>query len=919
MLRLVLAIAILSASLFSAPVQSQHPAELHIEAVGGEAKLAALKSMQRSGTADIESAEGRFSGKFQEVYDLKNDRGSVSLATTSFSQVTGWVGERGWKSHSVEGPDDVGSDELGLAKITATPSFVASLVQQYGLGVFQVGEESEFKGVMCDVLTIGGSPLSIYLNKKTHLLEAVALPPILEFTFSDYKAVDGVQLPHASVMSIAVAGLKMSYEYDAVTLFDTELDESLFDRPAAEAEAGTTKISYSEAQAAAGKIAYAEHCASCHAPDLSGSHISPGLIGARFDQNWRGKTADVLSFHIRRMPPEAEAVQLTEETHTNLLAYVLQANAFEAGAALASDLMTLGSVEIPQLEGATFDPDVPVELSRRQTITLSKLEPVTDEMRSNPPAEDWLSWGGSARGLNYSSLDKVNTENVAELVPAWRTALRGGPSMSIPLVHQGIMFMQTFPDTTLALDAQTGDVLWRYQRPGIMGSSQKMGIALSGDKVLVPTSDLHVVALEAKTGKVVWDHAIKIEVPKGGRGGQQLRSAPLIAGGQVIQGVTASFASRGGFLVAIDLETGEESWRFDTIAKPGEEGGNTWNGVEYDKRSGGSVWHQGTYDPELNLVYYGVAPTYDTGPLLKSIEKEGITSEALYTNCTIALNPETGELVWYYQHMQNDQWDLDWVFERQIASVMIDGKKRKAVMNVGKVAILEAVDAATGEYLFSVDPGTQNVIASIDPETGAKTFDLSKMPDPKKETVVCPSAAGGRSWPPTAYSPATSMVYVPITEWCMTLGPKGARLLTSGVGISEAVHPDAVDGKLAKLQAIDVANQKLAWKHEQVAPISTGLLATAGGVIFSGDLEPSLKALDAETGAVLWRQQLDDVPSSSIITYSVGRTQYVAILVGISNIHVQALNGAYAALTSDRDVEPVSLPKGGASIWVFSL
>ncbi len=690
--------------------------------------------------------------------------------------------------------------------------------------------------------------------------------------------------------------------------------------------ASGANLSYSEAQATEGKTAYESNCASCHGNSLGGSHLAPGLVGPRFDQSWRGKSADVLSFHVRRMPPEGsgEPVSLGEVTYTNILAYLLKSNGFPAGeGALPSDVAALGELTIPRLEGQDSDPDAPVTPSARQAARLKSLPAVTDEMLGNPAPGDWLQWGRAADGMNFSPLNLINKENVAGLKPSWRAPLREGVSMSMPLVHQGIMFLHTYPDTVLALDATNGDVLWRYQHQSKAGSSQKMGLGLHGDKVFVPTSDLHVLALNARTGELVWDHEIDTEVPPGGRGGHQLRSAPLVVGGKVIQGVTASFASKGGFILGLDAQTGEEDWRFNTIARPGEPGGETWNDVPLEKRSGGSVWHQGTWDPELDLVYFGVAPTYDTGPLLQPLGKEGVTNDALYTNCTVALRPETGELVWYYQHMPNDQWDLDWAFERQIVTLPYEGKERKVVMNTGKMAIVDALDAATGEYLFSVDAGTQNVITAIDPETGAKTVDPEKMPDPSRPTVICPSAAGGRSWPPTSFNPETNLVYVPITEWCMLLSQKGARLLTSGVGISNAEHPDAADGKMGRVQAIDVAYQELAWSHDQTSPISTGLLATGGGLLFSGDFDPSLKALDDRTGEVLWRAELDGVPSSSVMSYAVNDVQYVAVLVGIGNLHIGALAGAYEEFKSGKAASegmPMSsAPQGGTALWVFSL
>ena len=661
--------------------------------------------------------------------------------------------------------------------------------------------------------------------------------------------------------------------------------------------AGAASPTYTEAQAKAGEVAYIEHCADCHGEQLEGVDISPALVGDKFNHTWRGNNADLLSFHLRRMPPETvgEPGSLGDETYTNILAFVLKRNGFEPGdAPLPNDMAGLGSIEIPQLPGMDFDPDAPIEASAEQRKRLASLSEVTTEMLQEPPAADWLQWGRTLDGHGYSPLDQINTENVNELALAWRAPLRGGPSMTVPLVHDGIMFLQTFPDTVLAIDATTGEVLWRHQHKAKYGASHKLGVALHGDRVYVPTSDMHVIALDAKTGDVTWDHEIAAQsLMKAGPASFQIRSAPVIAGKTLIQGVTATFAARGGFIAGIDLESGEEVWRFNTIARPGEPGGNTWNDVPLEKRSGGSVWHQGTYDPELNLVYFGIAPTYDTGPLLKPTDKEGHTNDALYTNCTVALKADTGELVWYYQHMANDQWDLDWVFERQIAQVNYKGEDRKVVMNIGKMAILDAVDAATGEYLFSVDSGTQNVITSIDPETGEKTIDPEKMPSPDRECVICPGAAGARSWPPTSFDPEKSLVYVPITEDCMLMGKKGFRLLTSGVGISGAEHPDTKDGMLARVQAIDVKNQTLAWNADIKAPLSTSVLATGGDVLFVGDVEPSLKALDANNGNVIWESPLEAAPSSSVITYSVDGRQYVAAVVGITNIHISAQKGLY--------------------------
>jgi alcohol dehydrogenase (cytochrome c) len=548
------------------------------------------------------------------------------------------------------------------------------------------------------------------------------------------------------------------------------------------------------------------------------------------------------------------------------------------------------------------------------------VRPVSDATLRAPPAGDWLQWGRTYDGQNFSPLTAIGRGNVKALAPAWRTSLAAGPSMPTPIVHDGVMFLQTTPDLVLALDAATGAELWRHAyKPAGGYSSQKMGLAIAGGRLYVPTSDLHVIALDAKTGDQVWDHEILIEAPATKRSDFQLRSAPLVVGDKVIQGVTASGAPGGGFIVGLDIATGKELWRFHTIARPGEPGGNSWNGLPLEKRSGASVWDQGTYDPALHLVYYGVGQTYDTGPLNKPSGIPGTTRDSLYTDSTLALDPDTGKLVWHYQHLANDQWDLDWVFERQLVSLNVGGHDRRVVMTMGKMAILDALDAKTGAYLFSIDSGTQNVITAIDPKTGAKTTDPQRWPDPAKATLICPSVSGARSWPSTSFSPQTGLVYVPVTQWCHLFGPKGYKLLSSGVGLTGAEHPDATkSGMMGRLQALDVRGRKLGWRQDQEAPISTSVLATAGGVLFAGDLDPALKAYDDRDGKVLWRAPLDDYPSSSVITYAVAGRQYVAVVMGLRNNHINDLMRTYQVFRRARG-QPADLPKAAPAVVVFAL
>ncbi|HLZ73633.1 PQQ-binding-like beta-propeller repeat protein [Phenylobacterium sp.] len=645
---------------------------------------------------------------------------------------------------------------------------------------------------------------------------------------------------------------------------------------------------------AAGAAVFEARCKSCHEPPVA-----------------RAPSRDQLRSRSNQEILEALTGGIMKPMATGLSAADLTA---------VATFLTGRSVQAQAAQFPAQPAPVSVAPSAAAQIQLGKVRAVSPAMLHDPSPGDWLQWGRTYDGQNFSPLTAINRETVKSLSPAWRAPLPSGPSMPTPIVHDGVMFLQTSPDMVVALDAANGTVLWRRTYKPTVPSNQKMGLSLSGGRVFVPTSDLHVISLDARTGEQVWDHEIAIEAPARDRKAFVLRSAPLIVGDKVIQGVTASGAPGGGFIIGMDIATGRELWRFHTIARPGEPGGDSWNGLSLDKRSGASVWDQGTYDKALNLVYFGVGQTYDTGPLLKPSGVPGTTQDALYTDSTLALDPDTGKLVWHFQHLPNDQWDLDWVFERTLATLNIDGRPRRVVMTLGKMAILDALDAKTGAYLFSIDPGTQNVISAIDRKTGAKTIDPQRVPDLARPTVICPGPSGARSWPATSTNPHSGLLFAPLTQWCMLFGPpSGYQLLSSGVGLTPADHPEAAkSGMMGRLQAMDLKGRKLAWKHDLTAPISTSALATAGGVVFAGDLDPALKAFDDRDGKLLWQAPLDNYPSSSVITYSVGQTQYVAVVTGLRNNHIGDLSRRYQAFRRARG-GVADTPKGEPAVVVFAL
>lgn len=556
----------------------------------------------------------------------------------------------------------------------------------------------------------------------------------------------------------------------------------------------------------------------------------------------------------------------------------------------------------------TSTPDSPLDTYR----------PVDDQLLLNPPPADWLMWRNHYDLSGHSALNQIHRDNVADLEEAWSIPLSQGNNMTTPLVHDGVMFIADTENILLALDASNGRELWRYQHESEILDGRRQGLALYGDKVFVPHNDLDLVALNVRTGAVVWETAIEAPVKNPQRGYYSLRGAPMVANGMLIQGVAATITPMGGFIVGLDIETGIERWRFQTVARPDTPGGDTWNNLPLEQRSGGSVWNSGSYDPELDLVYFGSAPTYDTAPLLNDLGIEGVSNDALFTNTTMALRPRTGELVWYFQHMPNDQLDLDWVYERQLDEVEIDGQQRKVVFTAGKMALYDIVDAETGEYLESFDLGLQNVVTAVDPVTGDKTINPDSVPNLESNHLVCPYFLGGRNWQAGAYNPDTQMLYLPVLEMCMMAGKMAdGTLLTTGIESSAAPREDS-DGQFGRLQAINMKTRELAWRHREISPPATPLLSTAGGLIFGGNLDMSFKAFDATTGEVLWQTVLDNFPSSFPITYAVDGKQYIAVVKGQPSRYSGTLLGLVISFLGEGQTA-LQMPSGQPALVVYAV
>ncbi|MGE0392347.1 MAG: PQQ-binding-like beta-propeller repeat protein [Vicinamibacterales bacterium] len=682
-------------------------------------------------------------------------------------------------------------------------------------------------------------------------------------------------------------------------------------------------FTFTEAQAGRGVQLYRSTCQGCHGADLTGGPGGPALITPAFRGRWRAQPGDGLFRYMReRMPPQAPG-SLSDQDYVDVMAYLVQANGVKpAGPAAQPSALAAMSladhwpaerrqgIPLPQLfiEDATAQAALKARAERMRA-----LRPVTDEMLRNPPRGEWLHWRRTYDAQGFSDLDQINRENVGRLGVAWSWSLAPGVNEITPLMHDGVLFAAS-AGTLEALDAATGDPIWKYARPGAGAPGASPGfstpfvrnLGIYGEMVYLAGSR-NVTAINMRDGTMVWDRAFA-----DAKDNISFTAGPLVAKGKLFQGMSnCNVGYAGGcFLLALDAATGREVWRFNTLARPGEPGGDTWNGAPLEKRTGGAIWTAPSYDPELNLVYSGVGQTYKAEVLLEGAPGKPGYNDGLFTNSTLALRPETGELVWHYQHMGREVWDLDWVFERTLATLTVGGKPRRTVTTAGKMALFDTLDAATGQYLFSYDSGIQNLVVAIDPKTGAKRISAELEPKANEIRTICPSASGGgRNWPATSFNPKTGVLFVPSNETCMPF----MYSPTPGAAIDIAVFAtpkEGGDGMVGRVQAVDLATRKTLWTNRERAPHSSAVLATAGGLVFEGSRDRWFRALDDRTGKVLWQVRLNAPPSSYPISYSVNGVQYIAVTAGGGRTY--DVNGG--ALTPE-----IGAPASGTTLWVFRL
>jgi alcohol dehydrogenase (cytochrome c) len=530
---------------------------------------------------------------------------------------------------------------------------------------------------------------------------------------------------------------------------------------------------------------------------------------------------------------------------------------------------------------------------------LTSYTPVTDTVLRHPDAADWIMMRGNYQGWGFSTLDQINKANVKGLQLIWARAMESGINEGTPLVYRGVMFLGNPNDVIQAIDAGTGDLLWEYRRtlPSLQAfhnnawGQRKRSVFLYNDKIYTVTRDNFVLALDAKTGKELW------EVNRGGDLNITNTTGPIVVNGVVIAGSNCQQAAQGCYVTGNDAQTGKELWRNNLIPKKGEAGDETWGGMPFEQRWMTDVWGPITYDPDLNLAFYGSSGIGPAADIQRGVK--GVATLA-GTNTRFAVDPKTGKIVWKHQVLPQDNDDQECTFEMMpITTPVHPDPKAKGMMAVGrraesasrktltgvpcKTSIMWSFDAAKGDFLWAKSTVFQNLVSGIDAKGQVTPNPVTLITDLHKTYHQCPTHAGGRDWPFSAYSPQTNVMYVALQNLCANYRVRADNIPSKPSDQYNTIGPQVIsDGStnIGRIDAVSVETGRTLWSWETPASNYSPVLATGGGVLFNGSMDRYLRAFDQSDGKLLWQTRLGSQVFGAPVTFSVAGRQFIAVTAG---------------------------------------
>ena len=678
---------------------------------------------------------------------------------------------------------------------------------------------------------------------------------------------------------------------------------------------------FTQAQVDTGRQAFADNCALCHLADLAGTNDAPALAGSAFMGAWGKRTTAELYSKISKTMPASAPASLDDATYAAITAYILRANGATPGTAAFTPTTTVAigstangqmpanfnTARVAQAAGAAesgaaarLPPgrfSLPTKFGLSLKGNIQNYVPVTDEMLRNPPDSDWLMFRRNYQGWSYSPLNQINTDNVSKLTLKWMWSMPENGTMEItPMVHNGLIYVWGTGNTIQALDGKSGELLWENRigpaprAPGQGPSTEETRPGLWATMSM--STPMAFYALDARTGKRCGrEHHRRLPAGIGGSTGGARHKGRVLVGMTKLRPKTDDHC----YISAYDAKTGKRVWKFVTVALKGDPGGDSWGTLPDNMRKGSETWIAGTYDPELNTTYWGTA---QAKPWRRDLRGSGV-GDTNYANSTLALDPDTGKMKWFFQHGPGESLDLDEVYER----VLINHGDQKTLMTIGKAGILWKLDRVTGKFIEAKETVFQNIWSSIDKKTGRPAY-RKDIVDQKVDQWLssCPGPEGGHDWQATSYHQPSDTLIIPLSQSCVFMLGNGSQAYFEMPG---------TDGNMGRLSAYRTADMKPLWSFQQRAPFLTGVISTAGNLAFVGDFDRVFRAVDVRNGKTLWKTRLGTTVQGFPVSFSVDGKQYVAVTTGLGG-------GSPEAKPSTMLAE-VHRPPNGYNLFVFGL